>query len=79
MLNQSLKIKPDAIILHVGTNELRNKKKSELHIAVSGLIARFDPFKERRRIKLVLAGMCFESKLQCIYHPNIDSATPESK
>ena len=84
--------KPDAIILHVGTNELR-KKKNEVQIAeeiiglaksieqekisitVSGLIARSDPFEERRRrVNLILADMCFESKLRYIDHPNIDSA-----
>ena len=71
--------KLDAIILHVGTNELR-KKKSEVQISeeiiglaksieqekisitVSGLIARSDPFEERRRrVNLILADMCFES------------------
>ena len=84
--------KPDAIILHVGTNELRSKKRNEVQIAeeiiglaksieqekisitVSGLIARSDPFEERRRrVNLILADMCFESKLPYIDHPNIDS------
>ena len=84
--------KPDAIILHVGTNELW-KKKNEVQIAeeiiglaksieqekisitVSGLIARSDPFEERRRrVNLNLADMRFESKLRYIDHPNIDSA-----
>ena len=83
--------KPDAIILQVGTNELR-KKKNEVQIAeeiiglaksieqekisitVSGLIAISDPFEERRRVNLILADMCFESKLRYIDHPNIDSA-----
>ena len=93
MLNQPSNIKPDAIILHVGTNKLRNMKKNEVQIAeeiiglaksieqekmsitVSGLIARKDPLEERRRrASLILADMCFESKLRYIDHPNIDSA-----
>ena len=82
--------KPDAIILHVGTNELRKKKnevqiteeiiglaksieQEKISITVSGLIARSDPFEERRgRVNLILADMCFESKLRYIDHPNID-------
>ena len=50
-------------------------EQEKISTTVSGLIARKDPFEERRRrVNLILADMCFESKLRYIDHPNIDPA-----
>ena len=59
-------------IIGIGSKSIEQEKIS---ITVSGLIARSDPFEERRRrVNLILADMCFESKLRYLDHPNIDSA-----
>ena len=54
-IQQTIESKPDAIILHIGTNELRNSKKTDLKIAneILGLAK----LVEKHKINVTIFGL----------------------